>query len=84
MVRHKGANTKPSLIMRLRGEYDHGWQPKEFVPPPEIQTEAADELRRMEYQLTLHKNFLISKGLFVEFVTWADKAGTSPQPHLKS
>lgn len=60
--------------MRLRGSWDKGWQPRETVPPPEIQIEAADELQRMEYLLALHKNFLVSKGLFVEFVKWADAA----------
>ena len=74
MVRCKGANQKPCLISRLRGQYDHGWDAKEFVPPPEIQTEAADELLRMEYRLSLHKNYLIAKGLFAEFVEWADTA----------
>ena len=74
MVRHKGASAKPRLILRLRGSRDMGWQPRETEPPPAIQIEAADELQRMEYQLTLHKNFLISKGLFVEFVKWADSA----------
>jgi hypothetical protein len=74
MVRHKGANQKPSLISQLRGQYDHGWDAKEFVPPPEIQIEAADELQRMEYRLSLHKNFLTAKGLFAEFVEWADTA----------
>jgi hypothetical protein len=74
MVRHKGANQKPTLISRLRGKYDHGWDSKEFVPPPEIQIEAAEELQRMEYSLTLHKNYLTAKGLFAEFVEWADTA----------
>jgi hypothetical protein len=74
MARHKGANQKPTLISRLRGQYDHGWDAKEFVPPPEIQTEAADELQRLEYRLSLHKNYLIAKGLFAEFLEWADTA----------
>jgi hypothetical protein len=38
-----------------------GWQPREAVPAPVIQLEAADELLRMEYQLTLQENFLINK-----------------------
>jgi hypothetical protein len=71
MVRHKGASAKPSLILRLRGSKDLGWQPQDAEPPPAIQIEAADELQRMEYLLTLHKNFLASKGLFVEFAKWA-------------
>jgi hypothetical protein len=73
MVRHKGASVQPSLILRLRGSKDIGWQAREAEPPPAIQIEAADELQRMEYQLTLHKNFLVSKGLFVEFVKWAGR-----------
>jgi hypothetical protein len=62
MVRHKGASANASLILRLRGPKDCGWQAREAEPTLAIQIEAADELQRMEYQLALHKNFLVSKG----------------------
>ena len=71
--RYKGANVQRSLILRLRGDRDIGWQPREFEPPPPIQIEAADELQRLENQVTLNTLFLQSKGLLVEFVNWTKK-----------
>lgn len=59
---------EPSLIERLRGTWDKGWQPAPKEPPPAIQIEAADELQRLEYQVQQLKNFIQSKGLFAEFV----------------
>lgn len=64
---YKGAAVPQSLITRLRGPRDMGWEPKETILPPEIQIEAADELQRLENQMTLMNSFLVSKGLFVEF-----------------
>jgi hypothetical protein len=63
-----------TLIEQLRGQKDVGWQPREFVPPPAIQLEAAYELLRLERQVTLHKQFLESQALFAAFAKWADKA----------
>ena len=66
--RFKSSKLQPSLIERLRGTWDKGWQPVPKEPPPAIQIEAADELQRLEYQVQLLKSFLQSKGLFAEFV----------------
>jgi hypothetical protein len=71
MSRSRAVAPNPTLIQRLRGTHDVGWQAREPAPRPEIQIEAADELQRMEYLLTKHKDFLVSKGLFAEFVNWA-------------
>lgn len=70
--RTKSSSPTPNLILRLRGPQDYGWQPKEFGPPPEIQIEAADELQRLEGQVQLLKGFIQSKGLFADFVKFAE------------
>jgi hypothetical protein len=54
-----GAAPNPTLIQRLRGGHDADWQARKPERLPEIQIEAAEELQRMEYLLTKHKDFLV-------------------------
>ena len=49
--RYKSSIEPPSLILRLRGPKDYGWESREIPPPPAIQIEAADELQRLEGQV---------------------------------
>lgn len=66
--RYKSSIEPPSLILRLRGPKDYGWESREIPPPPAIQIEAADELQRLEGQVQLLKGFIQSKGLLAEFL----------------
>lgn len=69
--RYKGASTPRSLILRLLGDHDYGHNAREFVPPPEIQLEAADEIRRLEREVQLHMDFLVGKKMLREFLKFA-------------
>ena len=72
-TRYKGGREPPSLILRLLGSKDYGWEAKRSEPPPAIQIEAANELRRLQTEVDVLYAFLVSKNMLPEFVTWSRK-----------